>query len=713
MHATGRGGGVDLGDGALVGLGLAGAVSTALLVSRRRRRRFYVPGSGRRDDLLPVAPVVRTLHLAHLDATAEAATATGASGDVEATVDAESEVDVEADRADSHPPRDRAGRTTDSDLKLAHSQRQASRGRVNRGMASGNEAWPSVPAGVADRREVALDLAGLRGVGLVGPGATGAARALILHLLATTDTGPGRTAQEGPVVLVPGGTAAALELPDPVRCPARLRMVADLAGALDLAETAMLRHARLSATTYADSSGGAADGLGLVVVTSVPADTRRLQAILDAGGAAGVGAILLGQWRPGTSLYVDADATVTATSPGPGEPLRGARLYCLSAADSAELLGQLHAAEPVEHSERAAPVETDATVDLSEPGADHAVALSQPQPGVRETSGGIASPQGSMPSDAPGMHADRIAVPTAPVADPTSATPAPNRPAVRSHRSARTGLALRVLGPVRLTWTPPDSLASPTPAPAVSADITAAVSARLRELLVLLAVHPDGITRDRLADTLWPDTSAGRPFATLNKNLVRLRQSIAAATEGHVPEIVLASGDRHQLDAEVIATDFGVFSDALAARRAAGSDEQRATAYRAVVAAYRGELGEGLAAEWLETSREAVRRDAVDAATSLARLLAGTDVRAALDMLETGRAFDPYNEAIYRDIMRLQRRLGQPDAIERTLALLTTRLTELDEQPAPETVAFAHRLQSATDQPAASATAGPVQSTRR
>ena len=48
------GGGLDVGDGVFVGLGLAGAVSGALLAVRRRRRRLYVPGSGHRDDLLPV-----------------------------------------------------------------------------------------------------------------------------------------------------------------------------------------------------------------------------------------------------------------------------------------------------------------------------------------------------------------------------------------------------------------------------------------------------------------------------------------------------------------------------------------------------------------------------------------------------------------------------------------------------------------------------------
>lgn len=57
--------GVRGGPELFVGLGLATAVSTALLIARRRYRRTYRPGSGRRDDF-PVAPVVYQLRLAHL-----------------------------------------------------------------------------------------------------------------------------------------------------------------------------------------------------------------------------------------------------------------------------------------------------------------------------------------------------------------------------------------------------------------------------------------------------------------------------------------------------------------------------------------------------------------------------------------------------------------------------------------------------------------------
>lgn len=57
------------------------------------------------------------------------------------------------------------------------------------------------------------------------------------------------------------------------------------------------------------------------------------------------------------------------------------------------------------------------------------------------------------------------------------------------------------------------------------------------------------------------------------------------------------------------------------------------------------------------------------------------------------RAFDPHNELLYRDIMRLQQQLGHLDAIPRTLTLLTTRLTEIDETPTAQVLELATCLQ--------------------
>jgi hypothetical protein len=46
---------------------------------------------------------------------------------------------------------------------------------------------------------------------------------------------------------------------------------------------------------------------------------------------------------------------------------------------------------------------------------------------------------------------------------------------------------------------------------------------------------------------------------------------------------------------------------------------------------------------------------------------------------------DPYNEAVYQEIMHIQARLGRPGAARRTLALLEARLAGLGLSPAPAT----------------------------
>ena len=94
-----------------------------------------------------------------------------------------------------------------------------------------------------------------------------------------------------------------------------------------------------------------------------------------------------------------------------------------------------------------------------------------------------------------------------------------------------------------------------------------------------------------------------------------------------------------------------------------------------------------------------MRRDALDAVAALARVLVDTDPEQTLDLLEIARAFDPYNDLLYRDILRLQDRLGLLDAIPRTLALLTTRLAELDETPTKQTIELAERLLRRHDDP--------------
>jgi DNA-binding SARP family transcriptional activator len=143
----------------------------------------------------------------------------------------------------------------------------------------------------------------------------------------------------------------------------------------------------------------------------------------------------------------------------------------------------------------------------------------------------------------------------------------------------------------------------------------------------------------------------------------------------------------------VVDVDYWHFADAASRRRTCGPDDRTAV-YEAIIASYSGPLADGLDAEWLVAAREATRRDAMDAVAALARARIDDDPDYTLDLLETARSFDPHNELLYRDIMRLQHLLGRHDAISRTLTLLQTRLAELDITPTAETLDLAHRLRA-------------------
>jgi DNA-binding SARP family transcriptional activator len=685
-----------------VGLGLAAAISAALLVARRRNRNRYRPGSGDRDDL-PVAPVVYQLRLAHL------------------RTEQDDEIDLDEDYPDDGE-RERPQRVPPPPPLVVGTPRTGAGQR------------PSLTAGlgVRDRREVALDLATSRGLGLVGAGAPAAARALLVTVLTTT----GHLATSaGVMVIVPADDLAAVlgRGATHEQLPLAVRVVADLNDALDVVEAETLVRASASREHGTD--------LGtwppLVLVARPPAQHQRLQAVLDNGAPFGVTGLLLGQWQPGVSAYVREDGTISATGPGLGEALRGTRMFRLGDDHTAELLALLRQAEPDR------PVEEDLVVGPSVPrprivaaqpaGKDHrapedtdqletghadvgeielevTAAVTQPAPqdteleilgpgrgpapGVRlrpSDSGRQQAAASGVTDDAEdegqlaGEVSDDEQAPTGELSTPAAGTP----PTITASGEEDTNSALitiTVLGGLRVHWHPePGAADDPR-------EITGTLQPRTKELLVLLGLHPDGATRETLVSTLWGQDPPSRPTNALHTALSRMRSALATATDGAVGDIVSASNGRYQLDPAHVRVDYWRFAHSVAARRAAATDSARVDAYRDVVNSYGGPLAEGMSNEWIEPAREAIRRDAIDAVAALARALVDSDPQQTLDLLEVARAFDPHNELLYRDIMRLQERLGQLDAIPRTLTLLTTRLAEVDAAPTPQARGLAARL---------------------
>ncbi|MEU8632714.1 BTAD domain-containing putative transcriptional regulator [Amycolatopsis sp. NPDC048633] len=557
--------------GVYVGLGLAGAVSAVLLVARRRQRANYRPGSGRRGDDLPVAPVVYQLHLAHQHA--------------QAGLDDPDLASAETDGAAEPCP-------------------------------------PSELSGPVDEAaaELALDLAVTHGLGLIGPGSHAAVRALLLT--AMTSTGDPQVVASAPDL------RGLLGVPENVDdLPDRVHVVDDLAAAF----------ARLD-------SKGSPESARRILVANAPAgepDRTRLQHVLGQGHAT---VLLLGQWHRGVTVYVDTAGAITATSPGPGEPLRGRRAFTLPESATRELFALFDTAH----------VDRD---DRPEPAAESS-------------------------------HGLEIAGPPAPDEGEVEAVPelaAP--PTVEARHDVTAPLVLSVFGQPTLSWRP--DLARPDDA----VEITGSLSRRLWELLIHLALHPEGVPRAAIIDSLWAHRATRDPAAVLRTVLSRLRSTIDKATTPDIADLVIAHHGRYRLEPTVVEVDYWTFADALARRRTTTDDHHRAAANAAIVASYGGELAAGVEAEWLTALREGVRRDALDAVAALARARIQSDPESTLKLLESARDVDPHNELLYRDIMRLEHNLGRHDAIARTLRLLEARLAEIDETPTAATIELAERLQ--------------------
>ena len=549
---------LDLETGAYVSASLAALVTAALITARRRQRRRYRPATPKLDDP-GRPPVVRALRIAHDSMTAL-------------------RDDHDTDRATWSNP----GET---------------------------------PVGVHEGQTIALNIARHRGLGLTGPGAYAAIRALILTLLADEDSNV--------QVILPATEAEAVFGRDlPATPPARLRIVDTLTTALDILEAELLSRMRRTRDAHA---------LLVLVAPSTAGTDHRAQAILDNGAALNLAGILLGQWPAGDTVHVRDDGTVSATTPNLQDQLAGVRLFTLPSTDASDLLTLLHAAEPTPE-----PVTPTDEYEFLIPTTD--------------------APDNNDPGAKPALP---------PAAPPTTTTPP---------------LHFQVLGPLHLIHRTTDPV-----------DLINVMAPRQREILVYLALHRDGCRRESLAAALWPDAPPDRPHNSFHATLSQLRRALRAAAQDTLAGLVVNDGGHYKLDPTLATVDLWQLHDALTAHRQAPTPS-KVVALQQIAELYRGDLADGITADWLDPTREALRREVLDAFSLTIRTVHDNPDQ-VLTLLEQARQMDPYNEAIYRDLMRTQARLGQFDTIPRTLNLLTTALGDLHEQPNPSTAALAASLQ--------------------
>lgn len=298
---------IDLPSGAMVGLSFAAGIGTALAASRlHRRRRHRTPSTG--PDLSvsepQPKPAVRALRRA----------------------------DLTARQAGHHDPSQAPPHT---DAERLHMFPVASSGQV--------------ALGVHGEQETTVPISGLA-LGLTGPGADAAARALVLGLL--THAG-----DHDIELVIPRSDATRLlalsrqELQETARHIRALRITADIEAAIRILESERIHRARLL-----DTAGDGHDLATLrtgdpteplpyltLFTTTSREHQRRLEALSNASSEYDIAVVTLGIHPSGLDLNVDEHGNVT-----PADTLdarwQGLRLFHLTTADARQTLDVIRSA---------------------------------------------------------------------------------------------------------------------------------------------------------------------------------------------------------------------------------------------------------------------------------------------------------------------------------------------------------------------------------
>ena len=253
-----------------------------------------------------------------------------------------------------------------------------------------------------------------------------------------------------------------------------------------------------------------------------------------------------------------------------------------------------------------------------------------------------------------------------------------------AHRAAPASLKVLALGPLQV-------FVGGQPV-----DPAAFGSARPRELLVYLLMHPEGRTKEQAGLAFWPDASTAQLRNNFHVTLHRLRKALGN------PEWISLANERYRVEPAVV-EEFDVLEferEVTAARRALKRQQEGAAAQlEAALARYRGDFVDGEPmGDWHLEHRDRLQRLYVESLTELGAKLARDERHArAAEMYRRVLARDELHEEALRALMRSLAEAGERSQALRAYRRFADRLRqELEAEPEEETTRLLERLQAAS-----------------
>jgi DNA-binding SARP family transcriptional activator len=225
-------------------------------------------------------------------------------------------------------------------------------------------------------------------------------------------------------------------------------------------------------------------------------------------------------------------------------------------------------------------------------------------------------------------------------------------------------------------------------------DASAWGSARPRELLVYLLMHPEGRTKEQAGLAFWPDASTAQLRNNFHVTLHRLRKALGS------PDLVTLANDRYRVDPALV-DEFDAMAferEVTAARRGVKRQaEGAATELELALARYRGDFLDGEpVGDWHVEHRERLQRVYVDALLELGTHYVREErYTKAADVYRRVLARDELHEEALRALMRCLAEAGDRSQALRAYRRFADRLrTELEAEPQEETTRLLTRLQA-------------------
>jgi DNA-binding SARP family transcriptional activator len=168
-----------------------------------------------------------------------------------------------------------------------------------------------------------------------------------------------------------------------------------------------------------------------------------------------------------------------------------------------------------------------------------------------------------------------------------------------------------------------------------------------RDLLFLLLLYPDGLTKEQIGELLWPDSSPSELRLRFKNTIYRMRHAAGK-------EVIVFEGDTIYRFNRALDYEYDVEDFLKEVSMAAKTKASQAAHYRSAIKLYRGRYLPDVDLEWALIERERLQQLYVDALLAYAQLEFDTHAyNSAIALAQQVLTVDACQEEAHRLLMRI------------------------------------------------------------